>query len=111
MIAATGKAVGSLVALRIEYGLSHSDPAVRLDERIPVHERFKPRTLTDVVGRHEYLGLGTALSIPFLPDTAPIYAFSVMQNHPLFAIAAFVGTIVRLLLILSIVSGIITIGT
>lgn len=112
LIAASGKAAGSLVALRIGYGVSHSDRVVRLYERIPRYERFKRQTLTDFVRRYQYLGLAIALSIPFLPDTAPIYAFSVLDNNPsLFAVAAFVGTIVRLLLILSLAAGIITIGT
>lgn len=112
LVAATGKAVGSLFALRIGYGVSHSGPAIRIYERIPLYERFKRRTLTDFVRRYQYLGLGIALSIPFLPDTAPIYAFSVLDNNPLrFAVAAFVGTVIRLVVILSIAAGIITIGT
>lgn len=112
LIAATGKATGSLIALRIGYGVSHSAPVVRLFERFPHYKRFKYQTLTSFVSRYKYVGLGIALAIPFLPDTAPIYAFSVLNNKPaLFAAAAFLGTIIRLLIILLLVGGFFTIGT
>ena len=112
LIAATGKAVGSLVALRIGYGVSHSSPVVRLFERVPYYRGFKRRTLTDFVRRYRYYGLVITLAIPFLPDTAPIYAFSVLENRPaLFAAAAFVGTVIRFVIILVIAGGVVTAGT
>ena len=112
LIAAFGKALGSLVALRIGYGVSHSGPVVRLTERIPYFRGFKRQRLTDFVRKYQYLGLGIALAIPFLPDTAPLYAFSVLENRPvLFATAAFFGTILRFLIILIIAGGVVTVGT
>jgi membrane protein YqaA with SNARE-associated domain len=112
LIAATGKAVGSVIALQIGYSVSHATPIVRLTERIPYYKRFKERTVTGFVQRYSYVGLGIALSIPFLPDTAPIYAFSVLDNNPvLFAVAAFVGTIVRLVIILVVAGGAVAVGT
>lgn len=112
LVAAAGKAAGSLIALRIGYGVSHSGPVVRFFERVPYYKRFKRQTLTDFVRRYQYVGLGVALAIPFLPDTAPIYAFSVLENNAvLFAAAAFVGTVLRLLIILVIAGGVVTVGT
>ena len=112
LIAALGKAVGSLIALRIGYGVSHSGPVVRLFERIPYYKRFKRRTLTGFVRRYKYLGLAVALAIPFLPETTTIYAFSVLESRPvLFATAAFVGTVVRLLIVLFVAGGLVTVGT
>ena len=112
LIAAAGKATGSLVALRIGYGVSHSGPVVRLFERVPYYKGFKRQTLTAFVRRHQYVGLGVALAIPFLPDTAPLYAFSVLENRPvLFATTAFIGTIVRFVIILVIAGGVVTVGT
>lgn len=109
---AAGKAVGSLIALRIGYGVSHSGPVVRFFERIPHYKRFKRQTLIGLVQRHSYLGLGIAISIPFLPETTTIYAFSVLDNRPfVFAATAFLATIVRLLFVLLIVGGAYTVGT
>lgn len=112
LIAAAGKAAGSLVAMRIGYGVSHSDTVVRFFERVPYYKKFKRQTLTEFVRRHRYVGLALTLAIPFLPDTAPIYAFSVLENNAvLFAAAAFVGTVIRLLLILVSAGGAVAVGT
>lgn len=112
LIAAAGKALGSLVALRIGYGVSHAGPVVRRLERITHYERFKHQTLTAFLRRYQYLGLALALAVPFLPDTAPLYAFSVLENRPaLFAAAAFVGTVLRLLIVLVVAGGVVTVGT
>jgi membrane protein YqaA with SNARE-associated domain len=112
LIAAAGKAVGSLVALHIGHGVSHSGPVVRLLGRVPYYEQFKRQTLTEFVRRYQYVGLGMALAVPFLPDTAPIYAFSVLENDPVrFAAAAFLGTILRLCIILAIAGGVVAVGT
>jgi uncharacterized membrane protein len=92
--------------------VSHSGPVVRLFERVPYYRRFKRQTLTGFVRRYQYVGLCVALAIPFLPDTAPIYAFSVLENRPArFAAAAFIGTVARFVIILVIAGGIVTVGT
>lgn len=112
LAAATGKAVGSLIALRIGYGASRSGPVVRFFERIPQYKRFKHETLVTFVHRYRYLGFGIAISVPFLPETTTIYAFSVLDNKPVwFAATAFVATITRLLIVLIIVGGVYTAGT
>lgn len=110
--AASGKAVGSLIALRIGYGASRSGPVVRFFERVPHYERFKHETLVGFVHRYRYLGLGLAISIPLLPETTTIYAFSVLDNRPMwFATTAFLGTIARLLIVLFVVGGVYTAGS
>jgi membrane protein YqaA with SNARE-associated domain len=110
LTAATGKALGSLIALRIGYGVSHSGPVTRLVNRIPYYKQFKEQRLTAFVRRYRYLGLAVALSIPLLPDTAPIYAFSVLDNDSrLFAVAAFVGTVVRLVIVIVVAGGVVAV--
>jgi membrane protein YqaA with SNARE-associated domain len=112
LTSAAGKALGSLAALRIGYGVSRSGSVVRFTERIPYYTQFKDRKFTKLVRRYRYLGLTITLAIPFLPDTAPLYAFSVLENRPvLFAAAAFFGTILRLLIILLITGGVVTVVT
>ncbi|WP_259535661.1 VTT domain-containing protein [Halalkaliarchaeum sp. AArc-CO] len=103
---AAGKAAGSLIALRIGYGVSRSGPVVRFFERVPYYKQFKQQTLVGLVQRYSYLGLGIAIAIPFLPETTTIYAFSVLDNRPfVFAATTFLATIARLLLVLTVVGG------
>lgn len=107
LTSAAGKALGSLAALRIGYGVTHSGPVARVTERIPYYEQFKRQKFTAFVRRYRYIGLTITLAVPFLPDTAPLYAFSVLENSPvLFAAAAFFGTILRFLIILGITGGV-----
>jgi uncharacterized membrane protein YdjX (TVP38/TMEM64 family) len=47
------------------------------------------------------------LSIPLMPDTAVVYAFSVLDSDErYFAISAFVGTIARLVITLALAAGV-----
>jgi hypothetical protein len=109
LVSAVGKAIGSLWALRIGQGAVNARPAQWLlhwlfpgygiDGRDGVLRRF--------VRRYEYVGLAALLSIPLMPDTAVVYAFSVLDsNERWFAVAAFVGTVVRLSITLVLAAGV-----
>lgn len=98
-----GKAGGSLVALRVGNG-ARTGVFEKLFGRLPTVVSLQQTRLTDVMTRYGYLGLGVGLAIPFLPDTAIIYAFGVLEmNAAKFALAAFFGTVVRLLAVAGIV--------
>ncbi|MFC5971292.1 VTT domain-containing protein [Halomarina salina] len=100
-----GKAVGSLVALRVGNG-ARTGVFDRLFGQLPTVVSLQNAVPTDLMTRYGYLGLGVGLAIPFLPDTAIIYAFSVLEmNYAKFAVAAFLGTVVRLLAVAGIVGG------
>ncbi|MWG34891.1 VTT domain-containing protein [Halomarina oriensis] len=100
-----GKAGGSLLALRVGNG-ARTGVLDRLLDGQPRLLSFREGAVTEVATRYGYLGLGVGLAIPFLPDTAIIYAFSVLEmNYVKFALAAFVGTIVRLLAVAGLVGG------
>ena len=110
-VAAAGNAVGSCITLRVGYSVSRSGPIVRLFERSATYRRFKHEALAGFVRRYRYLGLAIAISIPLLPETTTLYAFSVLDNRPvLFAATAFVGTVVRLCIVLLVVGGALTVG-
>lgn len=104
-VSAAGKALGSVAALHVGSRATGLGPLSGLagDEgpAATVAERF--RRLADDYG---YLGLAATLSVPFAPDTASVYAFSVAEtDHSRFAAAAFVGTVVRLSVVAGVVGG------
>lgn len=101
---AFGKAIGSLVALRLGNGASRSPLFVRVTGRFPALAAGE-RAFVDRVKEYGYLGLATGLAIPLMPDTALIYAFSVVEtNYVKFAVAAFVGTAARLVTVAGLVN-------
>lgn len=107
-VSAAGKAAGSLFALSLGNSATRTGHVrnalkrFRVDAFAVVEQR-----LGDFVRDHGYLGLTVALSIPGSPDTVSIYAFSAVETeYPKFAAAAFVGTVVRLLVVVGIASGI-----
>ena len=100
-----GKAVGSLLALRVGNG-ARTGVFDRLFGQLPTVVSLQNAVPTDLMTRYGYVGLGVGLAIPFLPDTAIIYAFSVLEmNDAKFAVAAFLGTVARLLAVAGIVGG------
>ncbi len=102
---AAGKAIGSLIALRLGNGASRSPLFAHALEFFPVLVAGQ-RAFVARVREYGYLGLAVGLSIPLMPDTALIYAFSVVEtNYLKFALAAFVGTVARLLAVAGLVSG------
>lgn len=109
LVSAGGKAVGSVWALRIGQGALNARPAQWL-----LHWLFpgygtgdRDGLLRRFVRRYEYVGLAVLLSIPLMPDTAVVYAFSVLDSDErYFAISAFVGTIARLVITLALAAGV-----
>jgi membrane protein YqaA with SNARE-associated domain len=100
-----GKAGGSLLALRVGNGARTGLFERLLDQR-PTLLWLREGPVTEFATRYGYLGLGVGLAIPFFPDTAIIYAFSVLElNYAKFALAAFFGTVARLLTVAGIVGG------
>ncbi|AHG03612.1 hypothetical protein HALDL1_08380 [Halobacterium sp. DL1] len=109
LVSAAGKAVGSLAAFRIGRGAASARPAQWLLDRLtPGHgEPQRGGPLMAFVRRYEYPGLVALLSVPLMPDTVVIYAFSILSaddERRLF-LAAFFGTIGRLLVTLALVTG------
>jgi uncharacterized membrane protein YdjX (TVP38/TMEM64 family) len=107
-VASTAKAVGALAALSVAKGAAARGPVARLLEVVPTPRagggRFAGR-LAGLTDRYGYVGLAGALAVPFAPDTAVIYAFSVVDVQRLpFAAAAFVGTTLRLALVAGVAS-------
>ncbi|WP_232701538.1 hypothetical protein [Halobacterium wangiae] len=109
LVSAAGKAVGSLAAFRIGRGAVSAGPSQWF------LQRFAPKSgaprgsgpVLSFVRRYEYVGLAVLLSIPLMPDTVVIYAFSVLNtdDERRLVIAAFVGTVGRLLVTLAVVTG------
>ncbi|MFC7191024.1 hypothetical protein ACFQL7_15135 [Halocatena marina] len=102
-ISSLGKAIGSLVALRIGEQITQLRPIEALSEYLPSPPTIVERDgrVVGFVQRYGYVGLALALAVPLMPDTAIIYGFSVIKMNPIkFMLAAFTGTIFRLLTVL-----------
>lgn len=102
-----GKAVGSVLVLWISVAIRNTDPvqeAVR-NSRFRFHE-WSHRASIRMAKRYGYLGMAILLSIPFFPDTASVYAFSVLEDdYPKFALAAFAGSVARLFVVAVAIEG------
>lgn len=110
LVSAAGKALGSVAALRVGRGAINARPARWLVRRFfPRHDpEAPPGRMTAFVHRNGYIGMAVVLAIPLMPDTAVVYAFSVLNtDERLFALAAFLGTVARLLLTLTVAAGIV----
>lgn len=107
LVSAVGKVAGSLLAFRIGQGVKRSDPVTRLLRRLPVDVvGWSEKQSVELVQRRGFVGLAVLLSIPGFPDTLPIYAFTFLEeDYVRFAIATFVGTVVRLLVTIGVVGG------
>lgn len=102
-----GKALGSVIVLWTSVALRRSDPVQGAIEgsRFRFHE-WSRRTTVRMAKRYGYLGMAIVLSIPFFPDTASVYAFSVLEDDYLrFAVAAFAGSVGRLLIVAAVLEG------
>ena len=109
LVSAAGKALGSLVAFRIGRGAVSARPSRWFLERFaPAYGA--PRSTGPVmafVRNYEYVGLVALLSVPLMPDTVVIYAFSVLDgDERRLVLAAFLGTVGRLLVTLALVTGV-----
>lgn len=107
LVSALGKAAGSVVAFRLGQGVKNSGPVVAWlrRSRFDVVEWSEKRTV-ELVRRWGYVGLALALSVPFFPDTISVYAFAVIEEDQVkFALATFAGGIGRLLLVVGVIGG------
>lgn len=101
-----GKSLGAVAALRLGDGASQSGLLVRAFGRFPAAIALRERALSATVGRYGYAGLAVGLAVPLMPDTALIYAFSVIERDYLkVALATFVGTVARLLAVAGLAAG------
>ena len=109
LVSAAGKAIGSLVAFRIGRGAVSARPSRWFLRQFAPAYGTSRRTgpVLAFVRRYEYVGLAALLSVPLLPDTVVIYAFSVldMGDERRLLLAAFFGTVGRLLVTLALVTG------
>jgi membrane protein YqaA with SNARE-associated domain len=108
-VASTAKAAGALVTLAVARGATTSGPVGHLLDVLPRPggraSGGRTGRLARLTDRYGYLGLAGALSVPFAPDTAILYAFSVVDvRKPSFAAAAFVGTTLRLAIVAGVAS-------
>ncbi|WP_276259726.1 hypothetical protein [Haloglomus litoreum] len=107
-VASTAKALGAVATLAVARGATASGPVARLRELKPTRGGVGGAVagrLAGVADRYGYVGLAGALSVPFAPDTAILYAFSVVDvRESSFAAAAFVGTTLRLAIVAGVAS-------
>ncbi|MGB9986452.1 YqaA family protein [Salarchaeum japonicum] len=93
-----GKSLGSVIALTVGHGASHSGPVVNTLRRMgydPVE--WSKQRVVELVRKWGYAGLAVGLTVPGFPDTLSIYAFSVIEKNELkFAVATFAGSVGRL---------------
>ena len=108
LVSAVGKAAGSVIALYVGHGASHSGPVVRACERLgfdPV--AWSKQHMVQLVRRYGYAGMALGLTIPGFPDTLSIYVFSVIEeDYAKFAAAAFVGSVGRLVVTITVLESV-----
>lgn len=100
LVSGLGKAAGSVFAFHIGQEVKKSGPVIRFIENrgIDIVEYSEKKTV-EVARKWGYVGLALALCVPGFPDTASIYAFTILEeDYVKFAIATFVGSIGRLML-------------
>jgi membrane protein YqaA with SNARE-associated domain len=103
-VSSVAKAAGSVVAFWV--GDRSAGPIMRALQRAGVDlVEYTERATVKLAREWGYVGLAAALSVPFFPDTASIYAFSVLEeNYTRFAAATFVGSAMRLLLVATVLA-------
>jgi membrane protein YqaA with SNARE-associated domain len=102
LVSSVGKAAGSVLAFHVGQEAKQSGPVERVirRSRFDVLE-WSERSVVRIGRRYGYLGLAAFLSVPGLPDTLSIYAFSVIEaDYVKFSVATFVGSVNRLVLTL-----------
>lgn len=109
LVSAAGKAIGSVIAFRIGRGAVSARPARWFLRQFTPRYGIPPNNgpVTTLVRKYEYVGLAVLLSVPLMPDTAVIYTFSILNadDERLLILAAFLGTVGRLLVTLALVTG------
>lgn len=108
VVSGLGKAIGSIVALMVGHNASHSGVVVRALRRLGFSPlEWSERRMVALVQRWGYIGMAIGLSVPFFPDTASIYAFSVIEDdYRKFAAAAFAGSVGRLVITIAAIEGV-----
>lgn len=108
VVSGIGKAAGSVVAFHVGQEVKESGPVMSLLERYGWDVKsWSERKSVELAQEYGYIGMALALSVPFFPDTASIYAFSVLDtDYYKFAAATFAGSVGRLLVTLSVVGGV-----
>ncbi|MFB6307858.1 MAG: YqaA family protein [Haloarculaceae archaeon] len=107
VVSGLGKAVGSLVAFHIGQEAKQSGPIIRFlrRSRFDIVEWTENRTV-EMARRWGYVGLALALSVPGVPDTLSVYAFSILEEDYLkFGLATFAGSVGRLLITIVVIGG------
>ena len=110
-VSGLGKAAGSLVALGLGQKARRTNTFERWVENLL--QRFNMDVIKwsenesrELVYKYGYFGLAGVLSIPFFPDTAPIYAFSLLDlDYGKFAASVFAGSVIRLVIVITILQG------
>ncbi|MGM0371577.1 MAG: hypothetical protein ACQEQJ_03620 [Halobacteriota archaeon] len=107
VVSGLGKALGSVIALMVGHSASHSGIVTGAIERLgfdPV--AWSQKRMVELGKRWGPLGMAIGLSVPFFPDTASIYAFSVLgTGYRRFAAAAFAGSVGRLVVTIGLIEG------
>lgn len=112
LVSASGKAFGSVIALRLGHQAKEYGPLIRRlqQSRFDVVAWSETKTI-QIAEQYGYIGLAMALSVPFFPDTLSIYAFTVLEeDYVKFAAATFAGSAGRLLVTIGLTSGVLAIG-
>lgn len=108
VISGLGKAAGSLIALYVGRGATHSGPVVRAVQRLGFDPMaWSQKRMVELTQRYGYVGMAIGLTIPGFPDTLSIYAFSVLEDdYRKFAAAAFAGSAGRLVVTIAAIEGV-----
>lgn len=98
VVSGVGKALGSVLALRIGNEAKQAGPVMRALNRTGIDVvGISQRKTVAIAQEYGYIGLALALCIPGFPDTLSIYAFTVLEeNYLKFSVATFVGSVGRL---------------
>lgn len=107
VISGLGKAIGSIIALMVGHNAAHSGIVYRGLRRLgfdPVE--WSQKRMVGLAKKWGYAGMAVGLSVPFFPDTASIYAFSILEDdYVKFAAAAFTGSVGRLVVTIGLFEG------
>jgi uncharacterized membrane protein YdjX (TVP38/TMEM64 family) len=111
-VSGLGKALGSVIALYVGHGASHSSLVIDAVRRLgfdPVE--WSKQRMTELVRTYGYYGMALGLSVPGFPDTISIYVFSVIEkDYRKFAAAAFAGSVGRLAITIAVIEGLVVIA-
>ncbi len=102
LISGAAKAAGSVMAFHLGQKAKQSGPIISAlrSSRIDV-VAWSERKTVQLAQQYGYVGLALALCVPGFPDTLSIYAFTVLEeDHVLFGLATFVGSVGRLIVTL-----------